>query len=120
YERRGNDHMFPSISWGVTEMTYSHVDLSAQQPNWQGLLLPTSTDVVYEGAWQPAYKLIYDANVIIGRADSEVSQMTGSQKARIVAEASFFRAWGYRLLGHLYGGVPIVLEETDSPRRDYT
>lgn len=119
YERRGNDHMFPSISWGATEMTYSHVNLSAQAPNWQGLLLPTSTDVVYEGAWQPAYKLIYDANVIIGRADSDLSEMTPTQKTMIVAEASFFRAWAYRLLGHLYGGVPIVLEETDAPRRDY-
>jgi starch-binding outer membrane protein, SusD/RagB family len=120
YERQGNDHMFPSISWGATEMTYTHVGLSANKPNWQALLLPTSTNVVYEGAWQPAYRLIYDANVIIERAESEFSQMNEDQKKRIIAEASFFRAWAYRMLAHLYGGVPIVLEETKSPKRDYT
>lgn len=119
YERRGNDQMFPSISWGATELTYSHVDLSAQKPNWQGLLLPTNREVIYEGAWQPAYKLIYDANVIIGRAESDISEMTEEQRIRIIAEASFFRAWSYRVLAHLYGGVPIVLEETTTPKRDY-
>lgn len=119
YERRGNDHLFPSISWGATELTYSHVDLSAQKPNWQALLLPTSSDVVYEGAWKPAYRLIYDANVIIGRAQSELSELTEDQKKRVIGEASFFRGWAYRMLAHLYGGVPILLEETMSPKRDY-
>jgi len=40
-------------------------------------------------------------------------------KKTLIAEARFFRAMAYRLLGHLYGGVPIVLEEISSPERDF-
>ena len=40
-------------------------------------------------------------------------------KAQISAEAKFFRAFGYRALVYLFGGVPLVLEEVTSPRADF-
>ncbi len=109
---------FPSLSWSGTEICYSHKNMG-DRANWSSLLLPTSTDIVYDAAWLKAYQIIFDANVIIGRADSENSKLTENQKTLVKAEASFFRAFGYRILAHLYGGVPIVLEETTSPKRDY-
>ena len=110
---------FPSLAWSGTELIYSHVNLAIPQPNWEALLLPTNTGVVYDGAWKPCYKLIFDANVIIERADSEQNQLTEDQKNKIKAEASFFRAFAYKNLANLYGGVPLLLEETKTPKRDF-
>ncbi len=109
---------FPSLSWTGTEMCYTSKDFGTR-PNWGSLLLPTNSNVVYDAAWLRAYRIIYDANVIIGRADLEDSKLTENQITLVKAEASFFRAFGYRILAHLYGGVPIVLEEVTSPKRDY-
>ena len=110
---------FPTIAWSGTELCYTHSGLSAK-PDWGGaVLLPTNTEVVYDALWAPAYKIIYDANVIIGRADADASQLTEDERVVVKAEASFFRAYAYKMLANLYGGVPIVLEEVTSPKRDF-
>lgn len=125
YDRVRNDFYssagarnFPSLSWSGTEMVYTHKDLG-NRPNWGALLLPTNSSIVYNALWLQAYRIIYDANVIIERSDSEISQLNDNQKTRVQAEAAFFRAFAYRMLAHLYGGVPLVLEEVSSPKRDY-
>src|SRR5690625_7800780 len=51
---------------------------------------------------------------------SEHSELTEVQKLQVQAEAAFFRGYMYKMLANLYGGVPIVLEEIQSPRRDFT
>ena len=109
---------FPGLSWTTTEIVVARNGLGAPI-NWAELLLPTSSDIVYDAMWLPAYRIIYDANVILARVDSEFSQLTEDQKMRIKAEAFFFRAFCHRMLSYLYGGVPLVLEETTSPKRDY-
>lgn len=110
---------FPSLAWSGTELLYSHVNLAIPKPNWEALLLPTNYSLVYESVWKPAYKLIFNANVIIERTDSEFSKLTQIQKNKIIAEASFFRGFAYKILANLYGGVPIVLEEIKTPKRDF-
>jgi hypothetical protein len=110
---------FPTIAWSGTEIAYTHSGLSAK-PDWGGaVLLPTNTEVVYDGLWAPCYRMIYDANVIIGRADAETSELTNDEKIMVQAEAAFFRGYAYKMLANLYGGVPIVLEEVTSPKRDF-
>ncbi len=69
--------------------------------------------------WESAYKIIFDANVILGRI-GEVEFPDAAAKNAIIGEAQFFRALAYRFLGHLYGGVPLILEESTSPKRDFT
>ena len=103
---------------GLSGLTYPATDYA---PDYAvvSILLPTNTSIVYDRAWGPCYRIIYDANVIIGRADSKESELTSEQKNKIKAEALFFRAWAHKVLANLYGGVPIVLEETKEPKRDY-
>ena len=79
-------------------------------------LVPTNNVVTAQ--WNAWYKLIANANTIISRADA--SKMTEEEKKAIVAEARFMRAFGYRYLVYLYGGVPLNLEEVTSPKTDYT
>tara|TARA_R110002050_G_C8962065_1_gene514509 strand:- start:8364 stop:10007 length:1644 start_codon:yes stop_codon:yes gene_type:complete len=68
-------------------------------------------------SWDRFFKLIYDANVILSNIEN--AEFDAAEKNRLKAEAMFFRAIGYRFLANLYGGVPIILEEITSPRRDF-
>lgn len=68
--------------------------------------------------WSKLYKIIADANVIINRVGS--SELTDANKLLIEAQAKFFRAFAYRTLAYLYGGVPVELNEITTPRTDYT
>ncbi|MEX2592532.1 MAG: RagB/SusD family nutrient uptake outer membrane protein [Anditalea sp.] len=71
--------------------------------------------------WRSYYSLIFRANTIINRADEDVvTWASEQQKNEIVGAARFVRAFAYRLLANMWGGVPITLEETSSVRFDYT
>lgn len=107
----------PRLMFYGTDLVMNDKDLGESPPDYKALLLPTSTRV--KNVWVPSYQIIYDANVIIGRADAEASQLSEQEKNAVKGEAMFFRALAYRILANLYGGVPIVLEETTLPRRDF-
>ncbi|MGV8091596.1 MAG: RagB/SusD family nutrient uptake outer membrane protein [Mangrovibacterium sp.] len=69
--------------------------------------------------WTKMYEIISEANVILSRIEG-VEYSSESEKNAMIAEAMFFRGLAYRTLGYLFGGVPLVLEEIKSPKRDFT
>lgn len=70
--------------------------------------------------WRRYYDWIFQANTIIDRADApEAKWASDADKNAVVAEAKFLRAFAYHFLGNMYGGVPLVLHETNSPKFDY-
>ena len=70
--------------------------------------------------WGRLYKIIAEANTIIDRADLPAATWTSpAEKNAVVGEAKFLRAFAYRFLGNMWGGVPLVLNETKSPKFDY-
>jgi hypothetical protein len=79
--------------------------------------LNSQTGLIRE-RWSSLYSIVFNANVIIERIEA-VEFPNDVDKSTILAEAYFFRAMAYRMLGHLWGGVPIVLEEITTPRRDF-
>lgn len=78
----------------------------------------TSQGTIPRYHWTGWYKIISNANTIISRLPQ--STVTETRQKVISAEAKLFRAWSYRQLVHLFGGVPLVLEEATTPRSDYT
>lgn len=58
--------------------------------------------------WQNWYKVIASANMTISKIDG--SELTSAEKAEYAAKAKFFRAFAYRTLVYLYGGVPYLDE----------
>lgn len=81
-------------------------------------LIPTMSEVSF--LWNFCYEVISSANVIIGRVDNpNIAFNSEKERLNIKAQAVFFRAFGYRLLVHIYGGVPIVLKEISSAKRDF-
>lgn len=69
------------------------------------------------GHWNPYFKIIAEANTIIGRVPT--SKLTDAQKKEYEAQGRFFRAFAYRCLAYLYGGVPLILEEVKAPKIDF-
>ncbi|MEK6481192.1 RagB/SusD family nutrient uptake outer membrane protein [Catalinimonas sp. 4WD22] len=72
-----------------------------------------------EWHWSRLYKIVTSANTIIDRV-AENPNLNDEQKLLIESEARYFRAHAYRNLVHLYGGVPLLLNEVTSPKTDFT
>ena len=68
--------------------------------------------------WSRLYKIVTSANTIIDRIGD--GELTADQANLIEAEARFFRAYAYRYLVHLFGDVPLLLNEVRSPQTDFT
>src|SRR5215471_11675598 len=70
--------------------------------------------------WTRLYRYISQANTIIDRADGPQAAWTSAaEKNAIVGEAKFLRAFSYHFLANMWGGVPLVLNETKVPKFDY-
>ena len=109
---------FPNLAYQATDMYYIHKDLGQFEPI-SSLLIPENEGLIYNSLWRPAYRMIFDANVIINRAPSEENELTEQEATAFQAEARFFRGYMYKLLADIYGGVPIILEEVREPKRDF-
>jgi len=67
--------------------------------------------------WQDLYKIVTESNTIISRLQKV--ELSAAEEIRVEAEARFFRAFAYRTLAYLFGGVPLTLEEATEPKFDY-
>ena len=70
--------------------------------------------------WGRLYKIIAQANTIIDRAELPAATWTSvAEKNAVVGEAKFLRAFAYHFLANMWGGVPLVLDETKTPEFNY-
>ncbi|HEY5471134.1 MAG TPA: RagB/SusD family nutrient uptake outer membrane protein [Bacteroidales bacterium] len=87
--------------------------------DYTNVLVPNDPTLTL-GMWTHHYYMIKDANVIIDRLENPKCQVSDADKLIFKSEALFFRAFSYRVLGHLYGGVPLILHESSTPLRNLT
>jgi len=85
--------------------------------NYNVTLNPTGGIPLYH--WTGLYKIITSSNSIIDRLQNN-EVLTDQEKRSVEAEARFFRAFGYRNLVYLFGGVPLLLNEVTAPRTDFS
>ena len=101
-----------------TDMAWDAIALTHELNLYKDKLTQTTSEV--EKVWERLYKTIANANTVIARIDNpEVDFNEESRRNQLKAEAMFFRAFAYRSLAILYGGVPLILEETSEPKRDF-
>ena len=75
---------------------------------------------VYNTIYSGYYQLIAKANTAIFVADKEGITWNSEQARKYaMAQAKFFRAYAYRNLGELFGGVPIVNEIITTSKYDF-
>ncbi|MDR1096538.1 MAG: RagB/SusD family nutrient uptake outer membrane protein [Tannerella sp.] len=80
----------------------------------------TTSHEVFNTNYSHWYQLIAKANLALYAAElPQIAWASAADKAYTTAQARFFRAFCYRNLGELYGGVPIVTEITTTPRYDF-
>ncbi len=120
--------------WSNPQMTILHgngADISYNGENPAGSafltdyasqLLPTNNGRVRE-YWLRAFEIVQQANVLIDAiegVDPKDSDFAGQEEELKILEAEgrFFRAFMYRLLVAIYGGVPIFEDAVASPRTD--
>ncbi len=66
------------------------------------------------------YYVISRSNLALYAAElPQISWSSDSEKAYAIAQARFFRAFAYRNLAELFGGVPLVKEVVTVPRYDF-
>lgn len=113
-----------TYNWTAEFNTGTDIGLrnGSQIPNSQfndyANLTSTMGEVSY--LWNACYKIIFDANVVIGRINNPQIRFTSeTTRNQLKAQALFFRALAYRFLVDIYGGVPLVLKETEMPKRNY-
>ncbi len=67
--------------------------------------------------WNNSFFMVNQANLILTRlTDANIPE---TDKNVLRGEAFFFRAFAYRILSNLFGGVPLITEEITAPRRDF-
>ncbi len=91
-------------------------DNSRRIGDYNNLITPQAE--LPKNEWVNWYKIISNANTILAKIDD--SEMTESESIEVRAEAKLFRAWAYRHLVYLYGGIPLQLEEIEAPKADFS
>ncbi len=100
----------------TTDIAYDCISPEHQLNSWADKITPETGEI--EFFWEELYKVIANANTILSRIDN-VEYPSEQEKNAKIAEAKFFRAYAYRALGIMYGGVPLSLEELTAPKRDF-
>jgi len=86
--------------------------------NNYGLINPDNTNF-YEN-YTTWYYVISRANLALYAAElPQIAWSSPAEKSYAVAQARFFRAFAYRNLAELFGGVPIVTDISTTPKYDY-
>lgn len=118
FHSSAGENDFPSLAYQATDMFYNHKNVG-QFHDISSVLLPTNDNPIFHSMWEPAYRTIFDANVVINRAHSDENELTDEEARLFEAEAKFFRGYMYKMLANLYGGVPVILDEVTEPKRDF-
>ncbi|WP_346238312.1 RagB/SusD family nutrient uptake outer membrane protein [Niabella insulamsoli] len=111
-ERRPFDYMYG------TDLVYDGQPSLERHTNMIAAYAPTGGLNIPLYHWSALYKIVSEANTVLSRIPA--SSMTDEQKELTEARGRFFRALAYRTLAYLYGGVPLTLEEVQTPKTDYT
>ena len=86
--------------------------------NNYGLINPDNTNF-YEN-YSTWYYVISRANLALYNAElPQIAWSSAAEKSYAVAQARFFRAFAYRNLAELFGGVPIVTDISTTPKFDF-
>lgn len=79
-----------------------------------------SQNYVFYDTFSAFYSLINTANTALYAAElPQIQWSSPEDKVFVLAQARFFRAFAYRNLGELFGGVPLVKNITPTPKYDY-
>jgi hypothetical protein len=77
----------------------------------------STTSSIVSNHWRALYKIVAESNTIISRIPA--SQLSATDQKLFEARGRFFRAFAYRALAYIWGGVPLETKEVTDPKIDY-
>jgi hypothetical protein len=113
-----SDGNFRHINETRSDAMNRHFDINLPGVNAQPFLewFAVSSNSIPRGQWINIYTTVAQTNIILSRIDA-VEFTDQVQKDQIVGQAKFIRALSYWYAVQYWGGVPLVLEENDSPAK---
>ena len=112
-QHRYGDYFTGFMYWGRIGTDEAYVSSGNNGEDLIGNYTYTAENLFVEKVWFMQYLGIQRANVVIDRLNAYTGdQVSESDRARILGEAHFLRAWFYFQLARYYGEVPLVLSET--------
>ena len=113
----GDENNTPQLYGNGTDLTYYPFNLDLYRGNYK---LINSDNGAALQVWKLCYVIIKNANAIVVRSENpDVKWTLPADKNKFIAEARWARAYCYRVLVQLYGGVPIVKDEINTPKTDF-
>ena len=117
FHQKGADNLYP-LYYG-TDFAMTALDQDAgnlhKLNDYANTMVPTWYCTYY--FWTSFYKLITCSNTILSRTGS--SEMSDDEIDKIRGQAYWFRGYAYDRLANLYGGVPIIIDEITTVKKDY-
>ncbi|GEO04759.1 membrane protein [Adhaeribacter aerolatus] len=109
---------YGQFNYSTAEFAPSDLAIAGYVPDFS-INTPTSSDrVPYGTMFDPIYRYIKNANVLISRID-DIEWKDEKVKNRILAEAYWHRAYWYYRLVHSYGDVPFIGKELTGAKLDF-
>src|SRR5947208_15529258 len=116
YQPLGTDDLWRWWLWLTVDLASDQVRMHPDEPNYQTyhpeFLRWDATTSSVTSPWNGLYNIVFRANVVLSRAGA-VTFPDPAERQRLLAEATFLRAYSYLLLGKLYDGVPLFVSEAD-------
>lgn len=112
----GSAHTQAFVFHYTTDVGYDAIAPTHELNSWADKITPESDRV--GSIWNSYFKIVANANAILSRIQ-EVEYPSEDARQAKIAETRFFRAFAYRGLGILFGDVPLLLDEVNSPKRDF-
>ncbi|WP_460982391.1 RagB/SusD family nutrient uptake outer membrane protein [Spirosoma fluminis] len=118
YDPMNNSNMYAQVMWILQDQATDDSEWGGgrstanQAKNDLDKHTFTPATSTFQSIWSTAYQGINRANAVVERVPG--IPMDETLKARYVAEAKFMRAFYYFTLVRLFGGVPLVVQETKS------
>lgn len=101
-----------------TDLFFRPVPLEQAFTDWTYI---NPSYAIYKEVYNRHYSIITKANILLKQTDNPAVRWNNeTEKLEAQAEARFFRAYAYRYLGCMFGGVPILREPVTKPRYDFT
>lgn len=105
---------------GQDVFTTSTVDDNPSQPEFNDWRKVNSQNSVAGKWWKLGYDIVKNCNELLYQSENpNVVWGREGEKEEVQAEIRFFRAFAYRCLAHIFGGVPIIDKPIDRPTLNF-
>lgn len=119
----GKEWAYATTNYGTDEFTVGGDGSNKVWNNYDGsfqsqIVAANSNTTMAESLWDNMYIGINNANLLLSKITPDT--YTGANKKTYMGEAYFLRGFNYLKLVCQYGGVPLKLEPSDVPIREFT